>query len=42
MGIAARASIENRTWENLCAELVEHYKEAIRLAGRSTRIRAVL
>ena len=42
MGVAARASIENRTWQNLCSELVEHYKEAIRLAGRSTKIRAAL
>lgn len=42
MGVAARASIENRTWENLCSELVVHYEDAIRLAGRSTRIRAAL
>nr|WP_290126382.1 glycosyltransferase family 1 protein [Cutibacterium avidum] len=42
MGVAARASIENRTWENLCNELVEHYEDAIRLSGHSTRARAAL
>ena len=42
MGVAARASIENRTWENLCSELVEHYEDAIRLSGHSTRARAAL
>lgn len=35
MGRAARASIEDRTWENLCDELMEHYREAIRLGSLS-------
>lgn len=35
MGQAARASIEDRTWAHLCSELVDHYREAIRLGGRT-------
>lgn len=31
MGRAARASIEDRTWDNLCSELIDHYREAIRI-----------
>lgn len=38
MGRAARASIEDRTWENVCAELVEHYEEAIRVGGCSHHV----
>ncbi|MDN5977359.1 glycosyltransferase family 4 protein [Acidipropionibacterium jensenii] len=33
MGRAARASIEDRTWDHLCAELMDHYREAIRLGS---------
>ena len=33
MGTAARASIEDRTWGHLCAELVGHYEEAIRIGS---------
>lgn len=28
-GRAARASVEHKTWEHLCAQLVDHYREAI-------------
>lgn len=30
-GAAARARVENRTWPRVCAELVGHYREAIRI-----------
>ncbi|WP_114044236.1 glycosyltransferase family 4 protein [Acidipropionibacterium virtanenii] len=36
MGRAARASIENRTWEHLCGELLEHYREAVRVGSLSS------
>lgn len=36
MGRAARASIEDRTWDHLCAELVEHYREAVRVGSLSS------
>ena len=39
MGRVARASIEDRTWPALCAELVDHYRDAIRLASRMTPAR---
>lgn len=31
-GQLARAIVEHRTWPNICAELVDHYREAIRIA----------
>lgn len=34
MGVAARQSTVNRSWNNVCAELVGHYREAIRLSRR--------
>lgn len=38
-GVAARNSTLTRTWEALCAELVDHYREAIRLSvRRRTRV----
>lgn len=33
-GVAARNSTLDRTWTNLCTELVGHYREAIRLSVR--------
>ncbi|WP_130866016.1 glycosyltransferase family 4 protein [Acidipropionibacterium timonense] len=42
MGLAARASIEERTWEHLCSELVGHYEDAIRVGGRTPHARHAL
>lgn len=33
MGRAARASVEHRTWEFICGELVQHYTEAIKMGS---------
>lgn len=33
-GVAARHSTLDRTWTNLCSELVDHYREATRLSVR--------
>jgi len=35
-GIAARASVEGRTWPAICAQLVEHYRTAIRRTAALT------
>ncbi len=37
-GREARARVEQRTWPALCAELVEHYDEAIRIGVRIPRL----
>ncbi len=37
-GREARARVEHRTWPALCAELVEHYHEAIRIGVRIPRL----
>jgi len=41
MGRAARASVEDRTWHNLCTELLDHYRDAVRLASRVPARRTV-
>ncbi len=37
---AARESVLGRTWEKVCAELVGHYRKAIRMSVRGQRIAA--
>jgi phosphatidylinositol alpha 1,6-mannosyltransferase len=37
---AARESVLGRTWEKVCAELVGHYRKAIRMSVRGHRIAA--
>lgn len=34
---AARMSVEHRTWDFICAQLVEHYREAIAAGSRVTK-----
>lgn len=37
-GATARARVEDRTWPNICAELVDHYRDAIRMGVALPRL----